>query len=139
MLSVESLINLLPSRPNVSGLVVGLLMLCTWPTEAATRRSMEIIADEVEAELTQAVTYFRRNVHISLNQYRIQCQQATIRLNSKTRQPEEITMQGQVVIESPEGTVRSKKATFTFQTNRLRLEGPVYSKIQILLPDAINP
>ena len=108
-------------------------------TEARPQSHLEVLADEVEVELELAVTHFRKNVHISLRQYQIQCQQATVRLNTKTRILEEIIMTGQVLIQSPEGSVRSKKALFTPKTNRLHLDGPVYSRFQIELPESLNP
>ena len=107
--------------------------------EARPQSHLEVLADEVEVELEQATTHFRKNVHISLRQYQIQCQQATVRLNTKTRILEEIIMIGQVLIQSPEGSVRSKKAIFTPRTNRLHLEGPIYSRFRIELPATLNP
>ncbi|PIQ25813.1 hypothetical protein COW36_21980 [bacterium (Candidatus Blackallbacteria) CG17_big_fil_post_rev_8_21_14_2_50_48_46] len=109
------------------------------PVLATPKRAIEILADEVEMELDSGLTRFHRNVRITLNQYRIQCQTATVKLDPKTRQLQEITMSGSVIIQGNDGLIRGKKVIFSARTNKLKLEGAVYTRIQVELPAEFNP
>jgi lipopolysaccharide export system protein LptA len=131
--------NLLSKRLLIG---LGLLVLFSFSAPliwAAPARNVEVLADEVEMDLDSGLTYFRKNVKIVLNQYRISCQFAEVRLDPKTRQLKEIIMSGSVIIQGKDGLVRSKKVTFSAQTNKLKLEGNVYTRIQVDLPSEFKP
>lgn len=107
--------------------------------EAAPQRTVEVLADEVEMDLQTGHTAFQKNVRIVLNHYRISCQKAEVKLDPKTRQLKEIIMTGSVIIQSKDGVVRSKRVIFNALTNKLRLEGTVYTRIQVDLPVEFKP
>jgi lipopolysaccharide export system protein LptA len=116
-------------------------LLLLWPLGvlAAPMRTVEVLADEVEMDLDTGHTSFHKNVRIVLNQYRITCQKAEVKLDPKTRQLKEIIMTGSVIIQGKDGVVRSKKVIFNALTNKLRLEGTVYTRIQVDLPPEFKP
>ncbi|MGE3726513.1 MAG: LptA/OstA family protein [Candidatus Sericytochromatia bacterium] len=106
---------------------------------AAPQRTVEVLADEVEMDLETGHTAFYKNVRIVLNQYRITCHKAEVKVDPKTRQLREIIMTGSVIIQGKDGVVRSKKVIFNALTNKLRLEGTVYTRIQVDLPPEFKP
>lgn len=108
-------------------------------SQATPQRTLEVLADQVEMDLETGTTHFQKNVRIMMQQYRITCQSAVVRLNPKTRQLQEVVMQGSVVIQGKDGLLRGKKVTFLPISNRLHLEGPVYTRIQVDLPENFNP
>lgn len=122
----------------LSGILAS-LALASPALQAAPQRALEVLADEVEMELETGVTHFRNNVRIVMQDYRISCQSATVRLHPKTRQLQEIVMRGSVLLQSKDGLLRGKKVTFLAGSNRLRLEGSVYTRIQVNLPQEFNP
>jgi len=107
--------------------------------QTAPQRTVEVLADEVEMDLETGHTAFYKNVRIVLNQYRITCHKAEVKVDPKTRQLREIIMTGSVIIQGKDGVVRSKKVIFNALTNKLRLEGTVYTRIQVDLPPEFKP
>ncbi|PKL77327.1 MAG: hypothetical protein CVV27_05860 [Candidatus Melainabacteria bacterium HGW-Melainabacteria-1] len=110
------------------------LLMLPAPSVTAAGPPIEVFADTVEVDLDAQTTRFSKNVRVLFDPWQANCQQAQVFLDPKSRQVIRIVMQGNVVIQRGTSLLKGQKVTLDVRSNRLKVEGQVYTRMQFERP-----
>lgn len=106
---------------------------CLKPVQAAGP-PIEVFADSVEVDLESQTTRFSKNVKILFEPWQARCQKAEVFLDAKSKQVTKIVMQGSVLVQRGTAVLKGQKVTLDVRSNRLSIEGQVYTRMQFERP-----
>ncbi|MGV3524777.1 MAG: hypothetical protein ACO1RX_11145 [Candidatus Sericytochromatia bacterium] len=122
----------------VTGAIGWALVLVALAPVQAAGQALEVFADKVEVDLKGQSTRFSRNVRILFEPYQARCEQAQVILDPTTRRVTRILMQGGVTVQRGSSVLKGQRITLDVKSNRLTIEGQVYTRMQFDQPVNLN-